>query len=232
MFRFCRFRNGWRGLSSHFYQYPANQGRSSFRLEQSIVENNQTVGVAAYHADVTLQQVTVRGNGEAGLWLYDGYGTVGSSVIEQNGTGASYRSGIEVHYNSYVQFYYMIPFVPAVNRVARNAHHEVYLASSADGAWLGYCSSGPMGSFHLGDYNAIFDDGPQAGDERLIYNGTSTNVVARCNYWAGAGADKFYGTVDRAYPLSYDPTGSSGAYEGACRRGWLRTRHPRWRRRG
>ncbi|BBM68472.1 hypothetical protein [Rhodothermus marinus] len=214
MFRFCRFRNGWRGLSSNFYQYPANQGRSSFRLEQSIVENNQTVGVVAYHADVTLQQVTVRGNGQAGLWLYDGYGTVGSSVIEQNGTGASYRSGIEVHYNSYVQFYYTSSFVPAVNRVARNAHHEVYLASSADGAWLGYCSSGPMGSFHLGDYNAIFDDGPQAGDERLIYNGTSTNVVARCNYWAGAGADKFYGTVDRAYPLSYDPTGSSGAYEG------------------
>ncbi len=219
VFRFCRFRNGWRGLSSHFYQYPANQGRSSFRLEQSIVENNQTVGVVAYHADVTLQQVTVRGNGQAGLWLYDGYGTISRSVIENNGVRAGTRSGIELNYNAYVLFPGYETWGPqSYNRVARNAHHEVYLASSADGAWLGFCMT--LGDppfydeFHDGDYNAIFDDGPQAGDERLIYNGTSTNVMARCNYWAGAGTDKFYGTVDQAYPLSYDPTGSSGAYEG------------------
>ncbi|SHK72706.1 right-handed parallel beta-helix repeat-containing protein [Rhodothermus profundi] len=219
VFRFCRFRNGWRGLSSHFYQYPANQGRSSFRLEQSIIENNQTIGVVAYHADVTLQQVTVRGNGQAGLWLYDGYGTISRSVIENNGVTASSRSGIEVHYNAYLLFPgYEAGGPQSYNRIARNAHHEVYLAAGADGAWLGYCTlfgHPPFyEEFHDGDYNAIFDDGPQASGEKLVYNASGTNVLARCNYWAGAGASKFYGPIDRAYALGYDPTGSSGANEG------------------
>lgn len=79
----CRFKNGWRGISSG---YTSSGHKSSFELVNTIIEGNATVGVVAYHADVDIIRATIDGNGQAGIWAYDSsINPMERTLVENNG---------------------------------------------------------------------------------------------------------------------------------------------------
>lgn len=203
-FRRCTFRNGWRGISTH---YAAAGGRSSFTLEHSTVAANRSVGVVAYHTEPRFLNVTIRDNAQPGLWAYDAAVRVFyRSVVTNNARTQTSRSGIEVLGGSYVGF--VGPDQRrGYTRVVGNTAHEVYVSSSASGVLLGY--------YGYGGYNAVFDtaEGAAAATELLLRSTHPEITYADEVYWGGVypDGDDVSGPVYLGTVLYTDPTGGTPA---------------------
>ena len=203
-FHWSRFKNGWRGISSG---YTSTWARSSFYLYNSIVEDNSTVGIVAYHADPEIRSVTVRNSGQAGLWLYDSAissNKFRNNKVENSGVITTSRNGVELAWGGS-----LVIIDDNVSRIANNVNHEIQVSSGASALSLGMHTLGLFGD------NAVYDTGDNISWEKYIYNNNSNITVdAQDVYWNGTPTSSdFYGSVNYGYHLSSEPNPYPGAWE-------------------
>lgn len=203
-FKYTRFKNGWRGLSSG---YATTGGRSSFKLEHSIVENNTGVGVFAFHSDPTLWYSTIRGSGEAGLYLEDAVvPSFYDILVTNNALTATTRAGVEVRSGgSFISPNY------SASSLSDNVFHEIQVFAGATAMTLGI-----NGTLNFA-YNTV-KDAANTGSEKYIHNAASLTAKAEKVYWGSASAPPstgFYGTVTYGFHATVNAATGAGATESA-----------------
>jgi hypothetical protein len=203
-FKYTRFKNGWRGLSSG---YATTGGRSSFKLEHSIVENNTSVGVFAFHSDPTLWYSTIRGSGEAGLYLEDAVvPSFYDILVTNNALTATTRAGVEVRSGgSFISPNY------SASSLSDNVFHEIQVFAGATAMTLGI-----NGTLNFA-YNTV-KDAANTGSEKYIHNAASLTAKAEKVYWGSASAPPstgFYGTVTYGFHATVNAATGAGATESA-----------------
>lgn len=201
------FRNGWRGISSYSNQSGSGGSKSEVELDQVLFSNNRTIGIVGYLNDSYIHNVTVSGNGQAGVWYSGSNGlSFHSNLIEENAQTSSSRYGIEVLSNSSTLLLNYIGnygYYGEGRNVIRNQPTSQILVSGS-GAYLN------MG-FNTGYDMAL--NSTTGGSSFLVRNTTSSTVYAHENWWGGhpVNSSWFYGPIDYSLPLSSAPTFSAGA---------------------
>ena len=204
VFKHSRIENGWRGISSW---YAASGGRSSFTLENVVVDGNSSVGIVAYHSDPTFTGVTVKDNAQAGIYLFDAIANdVDDILVTSNALVSTTRSGVELMNGA--------AFNTAdygISRIADNTYHEVGGYTGMSGSIFGIYGASPDG------YNRV-SDANNTGSELWVYNGSSTTMWYEEVYWGQMGSPASgiggSGTVNfsgwRCCDYSGSGTGASG----------------------
>ena len=206
----CTFRNAWRGISS--YNDQAGDGGESYcYLDNCMVEDNTSVGVVIYHADIGTYETTIQDNAQDGLWLYDSparyfYNT----AITGNDTNFNYSNAMEVLGGSDVDFLVYnasVGYIPGFNRVANYLPQNQMVVDGSSSFLMGDASTQSEG-----DNGVIADSGSCC----RIYNQGSGTVNAYGNWWgtASPGSFLFSGPVDYSGYLSYDPSTGAGVSSG------------------
>ncbi len=184
-------RNGWRNLTTSTTPTGA---RSSLSIESGLFENAASVGAVLYFADVLIANTTVRGSGEAGLWVTNAFARLlQQNVVETSGRTSASRDGIEVNSGGEVALVTGAPGgLASYNAVRDNGEHEL--------------SVGTGGRLYMGyGANDVTDAAHPSAPGRRVYNGSAYAVDAVNNWWGAAPppASLFYGAV------TYNPWSTS-----------------------
>jgi len=182
---------GLRGVSSYFKSLPGGgTTMSGFDLTNSVIEGHQTVGVVAFHTNFTMSDVTVRQNGQDGVWLSSATSdSFTDNLVASNSLMSGVRSGIAVHSVSSLDMR-----TSAFNTIKNNAFHEITVSSTGK-AYLGTSTGGSTGG-----KNTIFDTSTPAAGEFYVNNTSFAAVTAEYNCWnttSAPAASLFNGSVDR-----------------------------------
>lgn len=198
------FRKGWRGISSYSNQSGSGGFNSEVRLEQVLLADNRGSGFAGYFNDSYIHDVTISGNGEAGVWYSGSNGlSFHSNLVEENVQILSGYYGVEVLTNSSVFLLEYYGHYGEGRNVIRDQPDSQILVMGS-GAFL------DMGSYYSSNvgYGSI-----TGGSSHLVINTTGNTISAHENWWGGhpVSSSWFDGPVDYALAFSADPGLNAGA---------------------
>ena len=162
LFQFCRFKNAWRGLSSWT---TLTSGRSQFRIEDSIIESNNTVGLVGYMADIELKRTTLQNNPQTAVTLQSSADITELNYSRSTGNAAG---GLYLSSGSDV---YMPPY--GLNRLYNDGGPELTI---------------PYGGYVSGlDYSrsSIFHTSGSPPSGAYVVNNSGATLYANETYWGG-----------------------------------------------